>query len=140
MPNYNCSRFNTSNGGCIQCYSGYILTNFQCIIQTKIPNCISYDSFGNCVQCARMFYIQGNNCLQVNFLCQNYNPFSGHCTSCFPGYQLEDKQCAKNNKLYWDKLTNLTVVCKLKKGSICIECPGRYYLRDNVCILVNGNC
>ena len=28
----------------------------------------------------------------------------------------------------------------MKKGSLCIECPERYYLRDNVCILVNGYC
>ena len=70
-----------------------------------------------------MFYIQNNTCINVNFLCQNYNPFTGSCTSCFPGYGIEGKDCVRNNDVYWSKITNLTVVCKLKKGSLCIECP-----------------
>lgn len=116
---------------------------------TKKTNCISYDGFGNCLQCSNMFFVKNNTCVNVNPLCQNYNPFTGDCTSCFPGYALKNKICLKQDSHVWSTITNITAVCKLKKGNICIECPYRYYIRNNLCILVsitcdtynsNGNC
>lgn len=140
LPNFNCSSFNLTDGGCLTCFLGFTLTNKQCVIVTKLPNCLSYNSFGNCLQCARMFYITNNTCNTVNPLCQNYNSFNGDCTSCFPGYALKGKTCIKQSSSLWSTITNITAVCKIKKGTQCIECPYRYYLRQNTCILVSSSC
>lgn len=116
------------------------MTNFQCVVISSINNCLAYDGFGNCLQCARMYYVSNNTCLTVNPLCQNYNPFNGYCTSCFPGYGVSNKTCIKQNTPQWSNVTNLTASCILKRGSTCIECPNRYYLRNNICNLVSGSC
>jgi hypothetical protein len=87
-----------------------------------------------------MFFITNNTCLNVNPLCQNYNSFNGDCTSCFPGYALKNKACVQQSSSVWSSLTNITAVCKTKKGSQCIECPYRYYLRNNICLLVSSSC
>lgn len=120
LPNFNCSSYNQTDGGCLTCFPGFTLTNYQCVIISKINNCLSYDSFGNCLQCSHMFFITNNTCISVNPLCQNYNSFNGDCTSCFPGYALKGKACVQQSSSVWSHITNLTAVCKLKKGSQCI--------------------
>lgn len=87
-----------------------------------------------------MFFVSNNSCNNVNPLCQNYNPYTGDCTSCFPGYSLKNKACVKQNSPLWATVTNLTAVCKTKRNNQCVECPYRYYLRNNVCILVSNSC
>jgi hypothetical protein len=87
-----------------------------------------------------MYYISNNRCNKVNGVCQNYNPFTGACTSCFPGYRLKNYTCIKEDSPLWSTETSLTVACKIKKGSVCLECPFRYYIRDNICLIVSSSC
>jgi proprotein convertase subtilisin/kexin type 5 len=120
LPNANCSTFNLTDGGCLSCFFGFTLTNKQCVIVSRIANCLSYDTFGNCLQCSRMFYITNNTCFNVNPLCQNYNSFNGDCTSCFPGYALRNKNCIRQTSSVWSSITNITAVCKSRRGSQCV--------------------
>lgn len=61
------------------------------------PNCSKYDANGNCITCALLYFKnQSNICQMVNPICATYDETNGECTSCYPGYTLNEGDCSVN--------------------------------------------
>jgi hypothetical protein len=89
-------------------------------------NCLVANLNNNCLQCQSGFYVSQGNCEKANPLCKTYDANSGHCTSCYDGYQLNSNSC---NLL--DQVVIQDSNCLLFSGALCLQCKDRYYLNSN---------
>lgn len=130
-----CKKVNTlcktsiSSGACTSCYPGYSLNqmNGNCEVSIKDPNCRSFNADGTCSSCSSRYYVNPNGkCGSVNPLCKDYNPLSGACTVCYPGYGLSGNSCVQG--------LSQDPNCKTFQGSNCQDCVSGFYIgSDNKC-------
>lgn len=83
-----CLTYNPSNGNCLTCYSGFILSGSICITAPTILYCQNYSLDGTCTTCQDRFYLSSNTCTKVSDLCLTYSQDTGNCLSCNQGYIL----------------------------------------------------
>jgi hypothetical protein len=119
-----CKTFNTNNGWCLSCYSGYNLQNGQCIIATNAPTdllCAQWNN-GICTQCATTAYFRNGVCTQSNPQCRTFDQSNGLCLSCYNGYILSSGNCnvAPNTSPTGPQLpSNFSIYCKTYVAGIC---------------------
>ena len=48
-----CKDHNRSTGACTDCYNGYTLDNFRCVVKAiaQVPNCVDINAAGRCTEC-----------------------------------------------------------------------------------------
>lgn len=134
-----CRVFNFQQLICLDCYSGYTLTNQKCIRNNASAvaqtNCAE-ELQGVCIKCvARAYYDINNNCVMASTLCRTFNTFNGFCTSCYTGYALDD--------LIGKCLPSQRANCKTKdpNTNVCTECTkGNYLDTRSVCQVIDPNC
>lgn len=125
-----CLTYNPTNGNCLSCYNGFILSGTTCAIAPQIANCLNYSSSYTCIGCNAGFYLNNNQCTKVNPLCATYNLSNGQCLTCPSGYSLSLGQCVANS------ISN----CITQSLTTCIACNQNYLLINNTCILKDLNC
>jgi len=62
-----------------------------CIVERSldIPHCFIVAG-DKCQECINGYYVKNNVCSPVSILCSTYDLRNGYCTSCIPGYFLQD--------------------------------------------------
>ena len=76
--NPDCATYNTENGLCASCHSGFDLVEGSCILNpetpTPDPNCRAFYINISCQTCAENYTLDGNGgCVQVDPNCQLFN-------------------------------------------------------------------
>lgn len=86
--------------------------------------------------CSEKYYKMAGVCTRVSALCKTYNPESGSCLTCYPGYYLAGGACWTGND------PNLDPNCNLRSiTGGCLQCQASYYLGDNgYCKAANPLC
>ena len=85
----NCQTFNQMTLACIQCYTGYALSNGACILDTSSqvnsnPFCSKWAG-NTCLSCATDTYFNVNGiCQQIDVNCKTFS--NGNCIACYSGY------------------------------------------------------
>ena len=145
----------SGNVSCIECIEGYILINNTCFKNCDI-NCINcyFDGInkGECLECKETYYFKLNSTLkEVTYLNEYYcskcpqgchdcfdyyidkTPISVNCTTCLPGYFLENNICEKQCDIGEN---NLCFTCNKNIKNWCETCNQGYYLNltDGTCI------
>jgi hypothetical protein len=98
----NCANWNSANGVCNSCYSGYeyVVQQNRCRlmnpevtgIQLKSDlntdvSCRTSDDNGRCTQCIFRYVLNQNaTCIKVSDLCKTWSETTAQCTSCYGGY------------------------------------------------------
>jgi hypothetical protein len=103
---------------------------------TLDPNCYQFNG-SQCVICSSRFYFGTNGiCVLVNPQCQNYDNYTGACTSCYQGYivsngnciigQIGDANCQNYNSI----------------TQTCSQCYNGYYINQTtgICTKMNTLC
>lgn len=129
-----CKSSNLSNGNCIDCYGGYVLSGNTCIVAAdlNIPYCVQYA--GNaCVGCLNGYYASNGTCALANVLCATYDQSNGACLSCIPGYVFQSGQCI---------LPSLGVDpnCAQYTNSYCTQCQSGFALVSYWCNPIDPSC
>lgn len=90
-----CQTYNSTNGLCLSCYSGYsINSQGLCVLSTSDLNCLQTNGNGDCIQCATNYFISSGKCLAKNPLCMSYDSTTGLCVKCVSLYYLSStSQC-----------------------------------------------
>jgi hypothetical protein len=91
LVNPNCYTYDNFTGSCTSCYSGYIVSNGDCILNAAgDQNCQSFSPNQQCIQCFQGYYLDSASgiCSKMSPLCNQSNPITGTCLSCFSGYTL----------------------------------------------------
>lgn len=123
------------NGACLSCFPGYAVNanTGNCVVSSMDSNCKEFRPDGSCNKCAVKFYLnQNGKCAVVNPLCKDYNPNSGACTLCYPGYAVSGNTCIVGS--------NADPNCKTSDGSNCNACITGFYLQSNKCYQVSPLC
>lgn len=135
-----CKTANQTNGACLSCFQGYILSAGICTIggaQNSDVNCQTIAN-GVCQQCYSGYFVnvQGR-CAQNNPLCKTSDR-SGACLSCFPGYKFIDKNCS----LTTSATSSSDVNCKsTDQSGVCTSCYSGYFLTQGmVCQKMDNLC
>ncbi len=93
-----CNGYNPSNGECTGCYQSFVLQAGTCIHNANNsltdPNCAAF--LGTvCVTCGvRTFMNNLGLCQPISSDCNTYNSNNGACTSCYPGFNLQNGVCS----------------------------------------------
>ena len=126
-----CATWN-SNGACLSCYGGYVLSGRRCLIDNtqdpaeNNPLCSQFDlETKRCLKCAERAFFDGFGiCWAVNPQCQTFDPIDGYCLSCYGGYRLDSGKCI---------LAEVTEPsdpgCNLwnQANDVCLRCSQRHY-------------
>lgn len=136
-----CKTFDTNNGWCLSCYSGYYLTGGKCVRSVDSPDnappgdllCAQWIN-GICQRCAVTAYWKNGVCTQADTLCKTFDSNNGACTSCYKGYALQYGQCVRIADSPADAL------CAKWNDGICIQCSKTAYFRNGACIQSNPQC
>ena len=68
-------------------------SNCQNVIYLN-PGCNKFNEAGDCISCSVRFYKDNNGiCQPVNPNCNGYNPITGACTTCYPGFAIIENTC-----------------------------------------------
>lgn len=130
----NCLAYNSTNGNCLACYSGYVVNQLGgCILPSSSSSTIS-DPFctnvvnGKCVNCLNGYYVDNLTglCTIMSILCINYDMLSGVCTKCASGNILQDGVC-------FTPALGVDPNCALYTGVYCSGCNNGYKLVSFVC-------
>lgn len=146
-----CSTFNTFNGFCTSCYSGYALnTSAGVCYASETAACTTYNpGSGLCTKCINGFYLDGTSqCQLIDSQCQTFNYTLLKCGVCYKGYVLNSL-----NACVLAPTTNANIqncVSYDLTGQNCVKCYSFYYVANNLCAEVspfcktydptNGNC
>lgn len=81
-----CSTYNTTNGNCLTCLSGYALQSGQCIYPALgvDPNCAWY-TYSYCTKCAARFILINFWCYAIDPNCINFDYVNNICRACKAG-------------------------------------------------------
>jgi proprotein convertase subtilisin/kexin type 5 len=77
QSNPQCRTFDNTNGNCLSCYAGYVLTAGNCLIRVQPPS-------------------QGPMAPNANFDVYCKKQVAGVCIECFFGFVLQNKKCVPN--------------------------------------------
>ena len=110
-----CQSFDTGLSRCINCITGYNLNPTTYICSKVSDNCANYNNQGQCVYCARRFYLVGGKCYAYPNYCINVD-FAGNCLSCAFGSVLQNGVCVAGqgrnmNCLNFDSVSNICMTC-----------------------------
>lgn len=124
---------------CIQCYTGYALSNGACIVDTisqvnSNPFCSKWAG-NTCLSCATNTYFNVNGvCQQMDVNCQTFS--NGNCISCYSGYQLVNQVCQVSVNTVSDPNCN-----NFNTNGICTKCASNAYFNDlGVCVKIDATC
>ena len=139
-----CREWNVDTGACSSCYTGYTLSNGQCVRDAAFgsnpsnPNCKDFSN-GRCNECPFRAYFDANGiCQFVNGQCQTWDLQDGHCLTCYNGYNLDNGACVQA-PLADPSVSD--VGCKVWEGAVCLECSLRWVFNaQGVCIPVSDIC
>ena len=97
-----------------------MLAQGQCIIQE--PNCVQFNSNGQCSICQDGYYLTSNyKCTVLPSFCTSANP-QGQCLTCLPNYSLSYNRCVLT--------IPFCVEYNRDDPSQCFQCLDNYYLTD----------
>ncbi len=136
-----CQDYSPISGACTGCFSGYKLSNGECVLTTASNsdvNCKTYNANAQCVECYNGYFVRVGKCEKVNLLCQTSNPQTGACLSCYQGYSLSNGDCVLGGSS-----TSGDVNCKEFTDSTkksCNYCYSQYYSKLGVCTKFNDLC
>ena len=85
---------------CLNCADGYANDTGTCVpVKTKIPNCITYDSFDTCLECDFTFQLLNGKCSKIPEAekCARKD-INGDCKYCLNRVLMNEGVCTKNNK------------------------------------------
>lgn len=136
-----CKTFNSTNGACRSCFSGYIIVGAACILRNSSNSDSNCESLVNsvCQKCYNGYFLSlFNICTQSNPLCKTFDHSNGACLSCYPGYSLSAGNCILGVSPTGSKDPN----CKTSDASgVCAACYTGYYLTpQNNCLKLNPLC
>ena len=150
-----CSEWN-ADGTCSACYYGYIVSKGACVENNDVsvvPNsnllCRTW-SGKTCTECADRTYFNKNGlCTPVSAQCNTFDKSTGHCLTCFAGYDVVDGACVYSP-------ANTAAPADLGcanwdwNNQVCLACSKRWAFNANkICVPVadqcathadNGNC
>ena len=131
-----CATFDNASGACLSCYKGYTLANGVCSLsQVEITGptdlgCSRWDWDNQvCLECSfRHFFNANRTCQKVDDSCATWDSTTGACTSCYPGYSVNNGQCEASNML-----------CKtVGADGNCSTCYNGYVLYQNQCTPISS--
>lgn len=130
------------NGVCLACYSGYSLSNSQCVksaAQSIDPNCASFNSNGNCMLCSKGASFNSLGlCIILDPSCLTYNQANGRCLTCYPGYGLD---ATGVTCVVQAVQANTNPYCSKWNGNVCLSCAtNSYFNSNNICVVSDPNC
>ncbi len=122
-------------------------------LQYTDPNCNSYDSSNNCLQCSYRYYknSQTGLCTKISDNCQTWSDTNGNCLTCYYGYGnplngvcngdvviTDDINCGEYGYILDKKwVTPDTMGAK----KTCKTCKSGYFLdATNICQALPKNC
>jgi len=129
-----CKTSNMTNGYCIDCYPGYMLTGTTCIVaaDVNIPYCNKVTG-QICSECINGYYPKNGKCELVNVLCATYSNTTGACFSCVSGYVFQQGTCLLPSM-------GIDPYCIWYESSFCSRCVEGFALVSYICIQVDMNC
>lgn len=95
--NPQCNTFDVNNGACLTCYSGYSISNGNCVLTETLlpPNCLEISNAGQCIRCSIGYTINAEGkCIERMPGCQTFLP-DGRCINCSIGYLMFDGTCRR---------------------------------------------
>lgn len=133
-----CKSYNSQNGNCLECYTGYELSLERCVLalNNNYPDelCRSWSN-GKCQHCSERAYFVNGICTSADPLCKTFNSVNGFCQTCYNGYTLTDNKCILDlNNTFFDTL------CRVWSNGVCTECSQRAYFASGVCKEVHPLC
>ena len=78
--------------------------------------------------------MSGGSCLQVNPLCNTFDPNFGTCLSCYRGYNLVNGNCTVSSQ------PSSAANCRNFTNGVCVQCSNRFFTLNGVCTPVNDYC
>jgi proprotein convertase subtilisin/kexin type 5 len=126
--NDQCKTYNTTDGECLSCYSGYDLVNGSCLYSESNSakptdaGCSTWDwANAKCTVCSTNWVFDSNGlCIPVSDQCRTSNT-QGLCDSCYRGYDIVNGSCvfSSSNSApladagchIWNWTTNACEVC-----------------------------
>jgi hypothetical protein len=135
-----CNTFNTFNGFCLTCFSGYALNTTDGTCNPSLTAvCSSTNANGVCTKCSTGYYLDSqSNCQPIDAFCQTFNYTTALCAACYKGYLLNaSNQCALAPTITASIQNCITYD---SAGQNCIKCFNLYYLSNNQCIAANPLC
>ena len=133
--NNQCNRFNATNGRCVTCYLGYMISNGSCI-----PEGGQVDQFCRrfennvCRECYSGYFIKTTTgeCIVINPFCRISNETTGDCLSCYQGYIVSEGKCVP---------TSVDPNCvRFDENQTCVRCSSRFFMRNGLCTPVSPLC
>ena len=89
-----CRTYDSFNGQCTSCYSGFALASDGKCLKDQIKNgCAALDDNGVCTRCGAGFYLNAGKCIQIDPQCAQFNLATKTCAGCYSGYSLLNGVC-----------------------------------------------
>jgi len=129
-----CKTSDLTNGACLDCYPGYVISANTCIVAAAvyIPNCDTVT--GNiCGTCITGYFPKNGGCEAVSLLCGTYDDRTGVCLSCTSGYVFQAGQCIYPSM-------GIDLNCIYYTGPYCSQCANGYALINYICGSIDPNC
>ncbi len=139
--NTNCKTYNTQTGACLSCYPGFGIVETTCLpgVSTSSydPNCNQFNG-SLCIKCSEGYYHPTSGpCTQINPSCKTADSTSGHCTSCFPGFTVQNGLCLVGSTV--SVVSNCNQLDSVTGK--CLKCSfGFYFDSFGVCVAQDTNC
>lgn len=133
--NTNCATYSLTDGSCLTCSSGWVLSGTNCITYASIdPNCQTFSGL-TCSVCKSRYYLPtGGKCTQASASCLTFDSVSGNCLTCYSGSAVSGTTCVT--------LASIDANCNTWSGTTCTACKTGYYLSSvtGKCTAGNSNC
>ena len=135
----NCSVFKEGFNECIECATGYFLTEkalCQEYPEEPLAHCFHYSSVSKCIECEAGYYFKSNVCTLIletekKANCTLYDATSANikCTACSANFYLSSNECKARVKSKDNDITN----CKTKEAHFdkCAACNDNFHLTDD---------
>lgn len=140
----NCRTWDEQTGACLSCYSGYVVDGAQCVRNPSpfVPAANSLcKTFENkvCIACAdRAFFNADGVCVAVSDFCNTWDALTGHCLTCYAGFDLKEGSCNLSPRINPSDLG-----CRLWdwNNQVCEACSKNWVFNQNgVCVPVSDHC
>ena len=132
-----CDGFNDFTGECTSCFSGFTLSNGQCVVSAQAASCVETDANDVCVKCSQGSYLQDGQCIPIDTFCKDFNLTTLVCDECYQGYSLGAAGACELTPV----ATQASVPnCVEFSDGLCTNCFNMYYLADNTCNEVDPLC
>lgn len=140
MVSDSCKAFNSFNGKCTSCYSGYTLdNNGKCPESNLTVQCaITEPNTGVCTRCYNGSFLDASSiCQPIDPNCQSFNYQTRRCESCYKGYSVTKAGGCEVQAVVTASIPNCV---EYDSNQNCLKCYNFYYLSSNSCVAVNPLC